>query len=167
MLSANKSIPNKNFARPRAVSAAATPLERRFTLFILTRFLTCNKHQLSTSLNGPQFDMHLCYMCILANISLRHRNNLFKTGHPQLFRELNGQEKTTPAVLDARESRKFWNDLWDQPVQHNNDGKWLKQQRTKAESVPQQQGVEQQLKGIWQTGKHQELTRCTCTGFRT
>jgi len=58
-------------------------------------------------------------------------------------------------VPDATESRKFWNDLWDQPVQHNSNAEWLSQQRAQAKSIPQQtnicitrDAVEQQLKGM-------------------
>jgi len=61
------------------------------------------------------------------------QNNLFKTDKRQLFRELNRHEKTTPGVPDAQESRKFWSDLWNQPVQHNKDAEWLKEQRKQAE----------------------------------
>jgi len=47
------------------------------------------------------------------------QNHLFKTDQKQLYQELGGQEKAKHVVPNATESRKFWSDLWDQPVQHN------------------------------------------------
>jgi len=80
---------------------------------------------------------------------------LLKTDQKQFFRELGGQEKAKQAVPDAIESRKFWSDLWDQPVQYSSNAEWLSQQRTQAKSIPQQPNirktrdtVEQQLKGM-------------------
>ena len=79
---------------------------------------------------------------------------MFKTDQKQLYQELGAQqEKAKQVVPDAAESRKFWSDLWDQPVQHNSKAEWLSQQRMQAKSIPQQpnicitrDAVEQQLK---------------------
>jgi len=80
---------------------------------------------------------------------------LFKTDQKQLHQELGGQEKAKQVVPDATVSRKFWSDLWDQPVKHNSNAEWLSQQRTQAKSVPQQPNIcitrdalEQQLKAM-------------------
>jgi len=60
------------------------------------------------------------------------QNQLFKTNKRQLCQELGGLEKAKLAVPHAAESRKFWSDLWDQPVQHNSNAEWLSQQWTQA-----------------------------------
>jgi len=97
------------------------------------------------------------------------QNQLFKTDQKQLYQKRGGQEKAKQAVPDATESRKFWSDLWDQPVQHNGNAEWLSQQRTQAKSVPPQpnicitrDAVEQQLKGManWKAPGH----CCGCGG---
>ena len=104
------------------------------------------------------------------------QNNLFKTDKRQLFRELNRHEKTTPGVPDAQESRKFWSDLWNQPVQHNKDAEWLKEQRKQAENVPRQhdicvtkEGVEQQSKGManWKVQEPEEVHAYCTKNFIT
>jgi len=95
----------------------------------------------------------------LQRYEARHKqyrqNQLFKTDQKQLYQELGGQEKAKQAVPDATVSRKFWRDLWDQPVKHNSNAEWLSQHRTQAKSVPQQRNIcitrdaeEQQLKGM-------------------
>ena len=42
-----------------------------------------------------------------------------------MFDELEGNERQT-VVPDAEESRKFWGEIWDKPVRHNENAEWLK-----------------------------------------
>ena len=39
--------------------------------------------------------------------------------------KLEGKERQT-VVPDAEESRIFWNDIWGQPVRHNENAEWLR-----------------------------------------
>ena len=53
------------------------------------------------------------------------QNLLFESNQKTLFDELEGKERQT-AVPDAEESRIFWNDIWGQPVRHNENAEWLR-----------------------------------------
>ena len=52
------------------------------------------------------------------------QNRLFESNQKKLFDELEGKERQT-AVPDAEESGIFWNDIWGQPVRHNENAEWL------------------------------------------
>ena len=53
------------------------------------------------------------------------QNRLFESNQKKLFDELEGKERQT-AVPDVEESRIFWNDIWGQPVRHNENAEWLR-----------------------------------------
>ena len=82
------------------------------------------------------------------------QNQLFKTNQRQLYEELVGKATTDQQVLpNSKESKKFWSELWDKPVMHNDKTGWLEDLRAK--DVEQQQEFEitpekiaQQLKGM-------------------
>ena len=53
------------------------------------------------------------------------QNRLFESNQKKLFDELEGKERQT-AVADAEESRIFLNDIWGQPIRHNENAEWLR-----------------------------------------
>ena len=53
------------------------------------------------------------------------QNRLFETNQKKLFEELEGKTHET-IVPDAEESKQFWSEIWDQPVEHNGEAEWLK-----------------------------------------
>ena len=53
------------------------------------------------------------------------QNRLFESNQKKLFDEIEGKERQT-VVPDAEESRIFWNNIWGQPVRHNENAEWLR-----------------------------------------
>ena len=62
------------------------------------------------------------------------QNRLFESNQKKLFDELDGVERET-VVPDAEESTRFWSNIWDKPVKHKEDPKWLR-------------NVDEELKGL-------------------
>ena len=58
------------------------------------------------------------------------QNRIFQSNQRQFYRELNlerERERCDGDQPDAKESKKFWGDLWSESVNHNRDAKWLKE----------------------------------------
>ena len=53
------------------------------------------------------------------------QNRLFESNQKKLFDEIEGKERQT-VVPDAEESRIFWDNIWGQPVRHNENAEWLR-----------------------------------------
>ena len=50
---------------------------------------------------------------------------MFRSNPRQVYSELSGNQKTDQPVPNSDESKQFWSMLWDRPLQHNNNCKWL------------------------------------------
>ena len=54
------------------------------------------------------------------------QNRLFQTNQKKLFERLEKKEETCQQEMPEKESTvKFWNDIWNQPVNHNENANWL------------------------------------------
>ena len=56
------------------------------------------------------------------------QNRLFESTRKKLFDELDGVERET-VVHDAKESTRFWSNIWGKPVKHKKNRKWLRMWR--------------------------------------
>ena len=64
------------------------------------------------------------------------QNNLFRSNQRQLFKELGGAAaSTTDEIPDAAESKKFWEGIWSDEVEHNRDVCWLGEIRNQMRNV--------------------------------
>ena len=56
----------------------------------------------------------------------RRQNNLFRNNQRQLFKELNGDiRSTTEEIPDAAESKTFWENIWSVETEHDKGACWL------------------------------------------
>ncbi|XP_063586870.1 uncharacterized protein LOC134764222 [Penaeus indicus] len=53
-------------------------------------------------------------------------NRMFSSNQKRVFMELNGEVIKENIVPKAGESRKFWREIWDNPVEHNDNAEWLR-----------------------------------------
>ena len=53
-------------------------------------------------------------------------NRMFSSNQKRVFMELNGELIKENTVPNARESRKFWSEIWDNPVEHNDNAELLR-----------------------------------------
>ena len=60
-------------------------------------------------------------------IVLYKQNRLFETNQRQFHKELDDPKGDEQPIPDAAESKQFWSNLWDQPVEHLRDDDWLKE----------------------------------------
>ena len=52
---------------------------------------------------------------------------MFQNNQRHFYRELNQEgERCADDQPDAEELKKFWGDIWSESIDHNRDGKWLK-----------------------------------------
>ena len=55
------------------------------------------------------------------------QNRMFQNNQRQFYRELNQEgERCDNDQADAEESKKFWENMWSESVDHNRDAKWFK-----------------------------------------
>ena len=69
------------------------------------------------------------------------QNNLFRNSQAQLFKGLGCKNTKAPEAPDAEESRKLWESLWAEKVEHNREAKWLPRIRERFERVRQMDDV--------------------------
>ena len=53
-------------------------------------------------------------------------NRMFSSNQKRVFIELNGEVIKENTVPNAGESRKFWSEIWDNKVEHNDNAEWLR-----------------------------------------
>ena len=52
--------------------------------------------------------------------------------------ELNGEAIKQNTIPNMDDSRKFWSEIWDNPVEHNNAAEWLREIKTELRRVNKQ-----------------------------
>ena len=73
-------------------------------------------------------------------------NRMFSSNQKRVFVELNGEVIKENTVPNADESRKFWSEIWDNPVEHNDDAEWLREIETESKGVSKQDDIKGQIK---------------------
>ena len=68
-------------------------------------------------------------------------NRMFSSNQKRVFVELNGEVIKENTVPNEEESRKFWSEIWDNPVEHNDDAEWLREIETESIGVNKQDDV--------------------------
>ena len=58
-----------------------------------------------------------------------------------MYEKLNGKMKQEQVMPDAEESIKFWNELQDNPVDHNRNAEWIMTVEKELENVTQQGNI--------------------------
>ena len=53
------------------------------------------------------------------------QNRLFQSNQKKLFEMIDGYDRENEVRPDADESKKFWSELWDKNVTHNEHAEWL------------------------------------------
>ena len=51
---------------------------------------------------------------------------MFQTNQAKLFERLEKDNRINDIRPESQESVRFWSRIWDQPVTHNDETKWLK-----------------------------------------
>lgn len=81
------------------------------------------------------------------------QNRMFRTNQKRLFEMLETDENDDTTIPDEEESKNFWSNIWDNPVNHNANAEWLKGLERKLTGVNQQsnfvinvEGINKQLK---------------------
>ena len=69
------------------------------------------------------------------------QNRLYQSNQKRLFELIEKKERNNDIVPDAEESKNFWNGIWNQPVRHNADAKWLNDVKEELKEVRQQDEV--------------------------
>ena len=69
------------------------------------------------------------------------QNRLFQSNQKKLFEIIDGYDREYEARPDADESKKFWSELWDKNVSHNENAKWLTDTKREYQSVRMQQNI--------------------------
>ena len=67
------------------------------------------------------------------------QNRLFVIDQKKVYQELDGQTWDNTIIPDAQESCKFWSDIWDQPVVHNEKAEWIKEVKIKYSTIQKQE----------------------------
>ena len=81
-------------------------------------------------------------------------NRMFSSNQKRVFVELNGEVLKENTVPNADESRTFWSEIWDNPVEHNDDAEWLREIETESKGVNKQDDVKITAQDVRkQTGK--------------
>lgn len=65
-------------------------------------------------------------------------NRMFSSNQKRVFIELNGDVVNENIVPDVDESRRFWSDISDHPVERNDNADWLKEIQTELSRVNKQ-----------------------------
>ena len=79
---------------------------------------------------------------------------MFSSNQKQAFVELNDEVIKENTVPNADESRKFWSEIWDNPVEHNDDAEWLREIETESKGLNKQDDVKITAQDVRkQTGK--------------
>ena len=87
-------------------------------------------------------------------INLFRINRMFSSNQKRVFVALNGEVIKENTVPNADESRKFWSEIWDNPVEHNDDAEWLRESETESKGVNKQDDVKITAQDVRkQTGK--------------
>ena len=53
-------------------------------------------------------------------------NRMFSSNQKRVFMELNGEVIKENTIPNVDESRKFWSEIWNNTVEHNDDAEWLR-----------------------------------------
>ena len=81
--------------------------------------------------------------------SVQYRQNmLFESNQKKLFDEIEGKSKGEAVVPNAEESQKFWSDIWDNPVKHNENSKWLRDLESELANIEQQENITIDIKSL-------------------
>ena len=81
-------------------------------------------------------------------------NRMFSSNQKRVFVELNDEVIKENTVPNADESRTFWSEIWDNPVEHNHDAEWLREIETESKGVNKQDDVKITAQDVRkQTGK--------------
>ena len=68
--------------------------------------------------------------------------------------EVNGEVINENIVPHVNEGRKFWSEIWDNPVEHNENAEWLREIETELSRVNKQDDVKITVQDVRkQTGK--------------
>ena len=59
----------------------------------------------------------------------------------ELFERLEKVDRSNDLRPDSEESKRFWSEIWDQPVLHNNNAGWLKKVEKDLENVTKQEDI--------------------------
>ena len=76
------------------------------------------------------------------------QNMLFQSNQKKLFDEIEGISKSDDVCPDAAESQKFWSEIWDNPVHHNENAEWLGELENELVDVEQQADIRIDVKSL-------------------
>lgn len=68
------------------------------------------------------------------------QNRMFNNNQSRLYDTLERKSEREEVLPDTEESKKFWSDIWSEPVQHNREAEWLKKLKEEIE-VEQQEDI--------------------------
>ena len=60
-----------------------------------------------------------------ARIQQFQQNRQFRENQKQFYRDLDGKDNQETKIPDQAATTKFWSDLWDSPVEHNQKATWI------------------------------------------
>ena len=81
-------------------------------------------------------------------------NRMFSSNQKRVFMALNSEVIKENTVPNADESRKFWSEIWDYTVEHNDDAEWLRRIETELSRVNKQHDVKITVQDVRkQTGR--------------
>ena len=83
------------------------------------------------------------------------QTGMFLTNQAKLF-DWKRMEKNRSNVIipGIQQSVKFWNEIWDLPVRHNNKAHWLKKVETQPKGAKKQENITKNLKKQLQREKN-------------
>ena len=69
------------------------------------------------------------------------QNRLFQSNQKKLFEMIDGYDRENEVRPDADESKKFWSELWDKNVTHNEHAEWLTTMKREYQNVGMQPNI--------------------------
>ena len=69
------------------------------------------------------------------------QNRLFQSNQKKLFEMIDGYDRENEVRPDANESKKFWSELWDKNVTHNENAEWLTTMKREYQNVEMQPNI--------------------------
>lgn len=67
---------------------------------------------------------------------------MFQSNQKRLFEQLENVDTDNTVIRDAEESKTFWANIWDNPIDYNSNADWLKELESEVNEVEKQNDIE-------------------------
>lgn len=77
-----------------------------------------------------------------SRIEQYRQNRMFQSNQKRLFEQLENVDTDDTVIPDAEESKTFWANIWDNPIDYNSNADWLKELESEVNEVEKQNDIE-------------------------